>query len=77
MKKRRGYMQSIENILSPSNEEYNEEPVFYCTHCLSLRVKALDSYVDYCDNCGSTDIETTDIFTWREMYRKRFGRDFC
>jgi hypothetical protein len=78
MKKRRDYMQNINDILTQSEqEEYNAEPVFYCTHCLSLRVKALDSYVDYCDNCGCTDIETTDIFTWREMYRKRFGKDFC
>lgn len=57
-------------------DEYNAEPVHYCTHCLSLRVKILDSYVDYCDNCGSTDIEETDIFTWQDMYRKRFGKDF-
>ena len=78
MKKRRDYMQNINDILTQSEqEEYNAEPVFYCTHCLSLRIKALDSYVDYCDNCGCTDIETTDIFTWREMYRKRFGKDFC
>lgn len=70
-------MQNLNEMPDSLNEEYNEEPVFYCTHCLSLRIKALDSYVDYCDNCGCTDIETTDIFTWREMYRKRFGKDFC
>lgn len=70
-------MQSISDTHFDLTEEYNKEPVFYCAHCLSLRVKELDSYVDYCDNCGSTYIETTDIFTWREMYRKRFGKDFC
>ena len=57
-------------------EEYNQEPVYYCTHCMSLRVKVLDSFLDYCDNCGSTDIDTTDIFTWKKMYKERFGKDF-
>ena len=56
--------------------EYDLEPVHYCARCLSLNIKVIDSYMDYCDNCGSTDIETTDIFTWKEMYKKRFGKDF-
>lgn len=56
-------------------EDYNEEPVFYCTHCLSLKILALDDY-DYCDDCGGTDIATTDIYTWRQMYKDRYGKDF-
>lgn len=60
-----------------TEDEYNEEPVYYCPHCMSLRIKILDQAVDYCDNCGCTDIETTDIFTWRELYKKRFGKYFC
>lgn len=59
-----------------AQEDYNLEPVYYCTHCLSLKVLSLDPYVDYCDDCGSTDIESTDIFTWRRMYKERFGKDF-
>lgn len=77
MKKRRDCMPNLNEIGFNSNDEYNEEPVFYCPRCLSLRIKQLDAYADYCDNCGCTDIEQTDIFTWREMYRKRFGKDFC
>lgn len=69
-------MQNTSDTELNSNSVYNEEPVYYCTHCLSLRIKALDSFVDFCDNCGSTDVETTDIFTWREMYKKRFGKYF-
>lgn len=57
-------------------DEYNSEPVYYCPHCLSLRIKILDDYIDYCDDCGCTDVETTDIFTWRRMYKERFGKDF-
>jgi len=55
---------------------YDNEPVYYCTHCLSLRIKALDSFLDYCDHCGSTDVDTTDIYTWKKMYKERFGKDF-
>jgi hypothetical protein len=43
---------------------------------MSLAVKSLNPYVDYCDNCGSTEIDTTDIYTWREMYKQRFGEDY-
>lgn len=59
-----------------TEEEYNAIPVYYCPHCLSLNIKILDNYLDYCDVCGCTDIETTDIFTWRKMYKERFGKDF-
>lgn len=31
---------------------------------------------DYCDECGSSDIEQTDIETWRDLYRKRYGFDY-
>lgn len=77
MNLRRGFMQNTKdttNILWES--EFNDEPVYYCPHCLSLKIKVLDQFVDYCDDCGCTDVETTDIFTWRSMYKKRFGKEF-
>ena len=37
---------------------------------------AFGEHSDYCDDCGSTDIATTDIETWREMYKNKYGRDF-
>ena len=77
MNLRRDFMQSTKdttNILWES--EFNDEPVYYCPHCLSLKIKVLDQFVDYCDDCGCTDVETTDIFTWRSMYKKRFGKEF-
>lgn len=76
MNLKRDFMENT-NLEKPiTEEEYNSIPVYYCPHCLSLLIKQLDSYVDYCGNCGCTDIETTDIFTWRDMYKKRFGKDF-
>ena len=59
-------------------EEYNKEPVFYCKHCLSLKIKMVPNMeeLDYCEECGATDIAQTDIETWKKMYRDRFGFDY-
>lgn len=61
--------------------DYNREPVFYCRHCLSLRIKSMDEehdteFLDYCDDCGSTDIGQANIHDWEDMYRKKYGKDF-
>lgn len=59
-------------------KEFNDEPVFYCKNCLSLKIKTVPSMIelDYCDDCGSTDISKTDIETWRQLYKDRFGFDY-
>lgn len=31
---------------------------------------------DYCGECGTTDIGTTSIEEWKEMYKKKYGHDF-
>ena len=54
-------------------EECNKEPVYYCKHCLSLRILTAVGQ-DYCDYCGSDDIGTTSIEEWQEMCIKRFGK---
>lgn len=61
-----------------SLNDYNEEPVFYCKNCLSLKVKTVpvDSDLDYCDDCGSTDIEHTNIHDWENLYKERYGTFF-
>ena len=60
------------------NNEFNNEPVFYCKHCLSLRIKSVPDMeeLDYCDDCGSTAIDSTDIETWRQLYKDRNGFDY-
>lgn len=60
------------------SKEYNDEPVFYCKNCLSLGIKTVASGLDldYCKDCGSTDIEQTHIEDWRKSYRDRYGFDF-
>lgn len=59
-------------------EMYNQEPVFYCKNCLSLRVIAIPGIDDseFCDECNATDIDVCDIETWRNMYKERYGRDY-
>lgn len=59
-------------------KEFNDEPVFYCKNCLSLKIKTVTGMIelDYCDDCGSTDISKTDIETWRQLYKDRFGFDY-
>lgn len=55
--------------------EYNKEPVHYCTHCLSLRILKVNDF-DYCDNCGSTDIDKCTIEEWENKYIKHYGHKF-
>lgn len=58
-----------------SQNRYNDEPVFYCKHCLSLNIVNESQLADleYCKECGSTNIETTHISNWEEMYKQRYG----
>lgn len=59
-------------------EDYNKEPVLYCKNCMSLRIVDLP-YIedsDYCDECGSTDIATTDIHTWEQLYEKQYNHKY-
>lgn len=61
-----------------SKEVYNEIPVSYCKRCLSLRVMNLvnSDEFDFCDECGSTDIEQTHIENWRNLYKARYGFEY-
>lgn len=59
-------------------ENYNEEPVYYCGDCLSLGVKSVSVGNDllYCDKCGSTDIKVTSIEEWEVLYKEKYGVKF-
>lgn len=66
-----------EETINYSKEQYNEEPVFYCKECLSLKIRTIveGSDLDFCDNCGATNIAKTSIEEWEKMYRERYGFD--
>lgn len=52
--------------------EYDNQPVLYCSQCLSIRIREVDN-TDYCDKCGSTDIKEANIHDWEKMYEQRYG----
>lgn len=59
-----------------NKEDYDAIPVTYCKQCLSLKILLVDGTIDYCDDCGSTDIATTDIHTWEKMYKEKYGKSY-
>ena len=64
--------------MGESKEAYNDIPVFYCKNCLSLRVESVPGMeeLDYCDECGATDIGKCHIEEWRQKYKSKFGFDY-
>lgn len=58
--------------------EYDSEPVFYCNHCLSLKIRSIPNIEDseYCDKCCSTDIKQTSIREWEKLYVQKYGHKF-
>lgn len=58
-----------------SKEDYNNEPVYYCSECLSLKIRDIDG-TDYCDKCGSTNISQTHIQEWEQMYNKKYNGNY-
>lgn len=61
-----------------SKEIYEAIPVYYCKQCLSLKIMDIPGVPDteFCDECNSTNIEQTDIYTWEKLYKERYGRKF-
>lgn len=62
---------------SKKPQDYDEDPVWYCARCYSLNVQYeedIDS--DCCKECGCTDILSTSIENWEELYKRRYGHKF-
>lgn len=59
-----------------NKEEYDKEPVFFCASCLSLKIKSVEGMIDYCDDCGQTNIKTTNIQHWEELYEQKYGHKY-
>lgn len=67
-------MAENEEILT--KEQYNDIPVYYCKHCLSLKIRQVYNSIDYCDQCSNTDVGETDIHTWEKMYENMYGEPY-
>lgn len=51
-----------------NKSEYNQEPVEYCTVCYSLAIRDMNGQ-PYCDKCGNTTTEKTDVYTWLNLHK--------
>lgn len=72
------YLYCIMSKLGYTNykkDTYEEEPVKYCKHCLSLKIRELEGQ-QYCDTCGSTDIKESNVFEWEKLYVILHGEKF-
>lgn len=57
---------------SQIDNPYNEEPVYYCKDCLSLKIRSAEDQ-DFCDKCGSANIGIASIFEWQQMYDEKYN----
>ena len=58
-------------------DDYDAEPVLYCSSCLSLKIKHEESLdIDFCGDCGNTDIAESSFEVWEEKYKKKYGHKY-
>jgi len=76
-------MKKLSDIIK--QQEFNNEPICYCKSCLSIMVKTVkfpdteggkERDVDYCVPCGSTEIESSHVSEWEDMYEEKYGERF-
>lgn len=81
----------ILNKMITKQDDYNNVPVTYCKTCLSLHLKDIkfdkklsngnkrtedQSKVTYCIPCGNTDVETSHISVWEDLYEEKYNERF-
>ena len=68
----------LKTKIKMDRDSYDDEPVYYCRRCLSLRIGQVPMVTDksYCEDCGTIDIATTSFEQWDEMYVERYGHHF-
>ena len=65
----------ILSLDAKDTQSYNEVPIVYCAECLSLKIKGVDG-IDYCEECGNTNINETNIFDWEKLYESKYGNKY-
>lgn len=56
--------------------DYNAEPVVFCAHCLSLKIRIYDDKTSYCDDCASTTMELASIVDWETLYENKYKKKY-
>lgn len=54
-----------------------DEPVYYCTECMSLDIRDGEDGCMRCHSCGAGPSKTDvlpDIWSWMRLYAKRYGK---
>lgn len=60
-----------------TKKDYNKIPNHFCKTCLSLKVVVMEkSNIEYCGDCGNTDISKVSNYTWEELYKEKYGKYF-
>jgi hypothetical protein len=72
-------LKKLEMITSKDNS--NNEPITFCKTCLSILIKTTTMQdtgqeVDYCVACSNTDMDSTHITEWEDMYEEKYGERF-
>lgn len=58
-------------------DDYNSEPVKYCSKCYSLGIRYEEHIdLDFCTNCGCSDILETSIDEWERLWEGRYGKKY-
>lgn len=59
-------------------DSYDDEPVYYCRRCLSLKICQLpmSETLSYCEECGTTDIAESSFEEWDMLYLERYGHHY-
>lgn len=55
-------------------QDREEDSVYYCRGCLSLRIKIMydgEKEIDYCEDCGSTSIACTPFVVYQKICKRR------
>lgn len=56
-----------------------DNQVFYCKSCLSLRIQSIDfngEEILFCDKCKDSNVGKTDFNTWDDMYVNKYHHHF-
>lgn len=62
-------------IKEMKHQKYNDEPVYYCAHCLSLKILNIADE-GFCDDCGSMDILKDNIEVWNNKYIEKYNEQY-
>lgn len=60
-------------VTNTKKEEYNNEPIEYCSNCLSLSIiQEEEDFPAYCKDCNSCQFSECPIEVWEEKFYGRY-----